>query len=65
VVADEGSEAAAYVIVSVVGNLWWTLEDCGDRDPAGARVGALLQALLARGGPLSSDDVLFWRNDIL
>jgi hypothetical protein len=109
VVADEGSAAAAYVIVSVVGNLWWTLEECGDRDPAGARVGALLQALLAResgqrrptirawlppgflppqvtiassvpstdvvkvrmlgaaatGGPLSSDDVLFWRNDIL
>jgi hypothetical protein len=24
------------------------IEECGDRDPAGARVGALLQALLAR-----------------
>ena len=24
--------------------------ECGDRDPTGARVGALLQALLARGG---------------
>jgi hypothetical protein len=26
----------------------WTLEECGDRDPSGARVGALLQALIAR-----------------
>jgi hypothetical protein len=46
-VADEGLTAAAYVIVSVVGDLW-TLEECGDRDPSGARVGALLQSLLAR-----------------
>ena len=26
----------------------WTIEECGDRDVTGARVGALLQALLAR-----------------
>ena len=26
----------------------WTLEECGDRDPAGARAGAILQALVAR-----------------
>ena len=26
----------------------WTLEGCGDRDPSGARVGAILQALIAR-----------------
>jgi hypothetical protein len=26
----------------------WTLEECGDRDPTGARVGAILQVLLAR-----------------
>jgi len=26
----------------------WTLEECGDCDPSGARVGALLQALIAR-----------------
>jgi hypothetical protein len=107
-VADDGMTAAGYVIVSVVGDLW-TLEECGDRDPCGARVGALLQALLAREPgqrrptirawlppgflppqvtiastvsstevvgarmlgaaatepPLSSDDVLFWRNDLL
>ena len=46
-IAEEGITAAAYVIVSVVGHTW-TLEECGDRDPSGARVGALLQALIAR-----------------
>jgi len=25
----------------------WTVEDAGDRDPSGARVGAILQALIA------------------
>ena len=46
-IAEEGITAAAYVVVSVVGDTW-TLEECGDRDPSGARVGALLQALIAR-----------------
>ena len=45
--AGEGITAAAYVIVSVVGDTW-TLEECGDRDASGARVDALLQALIAR-----------------
>ena len=46
-IAEEGITAAAYVIVSVAGHTW-TLEECGDRDASGARVGALLQALIAR-----------------
>ena len=46
-IAEEGITAAAYVVVSVVGGTW-TIEECGDRDPAGARVGAILQALIAR-----------------
>jgi hypothetical protein len=46
-IAEEGTTAAAYVVVSVVGDSW-TLEECGDRDASGARVGALLQALIAR-----------------
>jgi GNAT superfamily N-acetyltransferase len=46
-VAEEGITAAAYVVVSVAGRAW-TLEECGDRDASGARVGALLQALIAR-----------------
>jgi len=107
-IAEEGITAAAYVILSVIGNRW-ILEECGDRDPSGARVGALLQALIAREPaerrptihawlpagflppqvtvvaaissarcirvrmlgsnaripPLSSHDILFWRNDLL
>jgi hypothetical protein len=46
-IAEEGITAAAYVVVSVVGGTW-TIEECGDRDPSGARVGAILQALIAR-----------------
>lgn len=46
-IAEEGITAAAYVVLSVVGRIW-TLEECGDRDPTGARIGALLQALIAR-----------------
>jgi GNAT superfamily N-acetyltransferase len=107
-IAEEGITAAAYVVISVVGDMW-TVEECGDRDASGARVGALLQALIAREPgerrptirawlpprflppqltiasaapstdtvwvralgsvtmvpPLSAEDVLFWRNDIL
>ena len=46
-IAEEGVTAAAYVVISVAGPTW-TLEECGDRDPSGARVGAMLQALIAR-----------------
>ncbi len=46
-IAEEGITAAAYVVISVVGSTW-SIEECGDRDPAGARVGAILQALIAR-----------------
>jgi GNAT superfamily N-acetyltransferase len=46
-VAEEGASAAAYIVVSVSGGDW-VLEEAGDRDPAGPRVGAILQALIAR-----------------
>src|SRR5690349_2320221 len=46
-IAEEGITAAGYVVISVTGESW-TLEECGDRDPSGARVGAILQALIAR-----------------
>lgn len=45
-VVEEGMRAAAYVVVTGSGGAW-TLEECGDRDPTGARVGAMLQALAA------------------
>jgi len=47
VIAEEGITAAAYVVISVFGGIW-RIEECGDRDDSGARVGALLQALIAR-----------------
>lgn len=54
-VSEEGNHAVAYVLISrgPTGNLadgpetMW-LDACGDRDPTGARVGAILQVLLAR-----------------
>jgi hypothetical protein len=56
VIAEEGITAAAYVVISVVGETW-RIEECGDRDTSGARVGALLQALIARQ-PVESRPVI-------
>jgi GNAT superfamily N-acetyltransferase len=46
-VAEEGASAVAYVVLTVSA-AGWTLEEAGDRDPAGARLGAILQVLVAR-----------------
>jgi GNAT superfamily N-acetyltransferase len=46
-VAEEGASAVAYALLSVSAH-GWTLEEAGDRDPAGARLGAMLQVLAAR-----------------
>jgi GNAT superfamily N-acetyltransferase len=46
-VTEEGNSAVAYVVLSQ-NDQGWTLEEAGDRDPAGARVGAMLQVLVAR-----------------
>jgi GNAT superfamily N-acetyltransferase len=46
-VTEEGASAVAYVILSENAN-GWTLEEAGDRDPAGARIGAMMQVLMAR-----------------
>jgi GNAT superfamily N-acetyltransferase len=46
-VVEEGASAVAYVVLSI-NQHGWTLEEAGDRDPAGARLGALLQVLVAR-----------------
>jgi GNAT superfamily N-acetyltransferase len=46
-VAEEGASAVAYVVLTVSSG-GWTMEEAGDRDPAGARLGAILQLLLAR-----------------
>jgi GNAT superfamily N-acetyltransferase len=46
-VAEEGASAVAYVVL-FQNQYGWTLEEAGDRDPAGARLGAMLQVLVAR-----------------
>jgi GNAT superfamily N-acetyltransferase len=46
-VAEEGATAVAYVVLAVEGGVWTILE-CGDRDPTGARIGAMFQVLIAR-----------------
>jgi len=46
-VAEEGATAVAYIVVSR-GPEGQVLEEWGDRDPSGARVGAMLQVLAAR-----------------
>ncbi len=46
-VAEEGHRAVAYVVISR-GPDGVVLEECGDRDPTGARVGAMLETLAER-----------------
>lgn len=46
-IAEEGASAVAFVVLTVTPEDM-ILEMCGDRDPTGARVGAILQVLEAR-----------------
>jgi predicted N-acetyltransferase YhbS len=58
-VAEEGHQAVAYV-VSMIHEGRWFIEDAGDRDPAGARLGAMLQTMLARTPHLASPAISTW-----
>lgn len=46
-VVEEGGRAAAYLVLLEVDD-YVMVTECGDRDPSGARVGAMLQAIIAR-----------------
>jgi GNAT superfamily N-acetyltransferase len=46
-VAEEGLMAVAYVVITADEHGWF-VEEAGDRDPAAARLGAILQVLVAR-----------------
>ncbi len=61
-VCEEGTAAVAYVVLTVSENRW-TIEECGDRDPAGARVGAILQVLLAREPGVARPRIHGWLPD--
>jgi GNAT superfamily N-acetyltransferase len=58
-VTEEGHQAVAYVVSSVQRGRWF-IEDAGDRDPSGARLGAMLQAMLARTPHLPPPDIRAW-----
>jgi GNAT superfamily N-acetyltransferase len=58
-IVEEGGRAVAYVVVATSPR-GWTLEECGDRDPSGARAGALLQVLLAREPASAPPVMLGW-----
>jgi GNAT superfamily N-acetyltransferase len=63
-VAEEGHQAVAYLIAAVHGNQWF-IEEAGDRDPSGARFGAMLQVMLARTPHLPQPDIVAWLPDTL
>lgn len=46
-VVEEGSQAVAYLVMTEQDGRWM-IEEAGDRDPSGARLGAILQVMLAR-----------------
>jgi predicted N-acetyltransferase YhbS len=58
-VAEEGASAAAFVLLTRTAR-GATLEMCGDRDPSGARVGAILQVLRARTPAEAAPDIAAW-----
>jgi predicted N-acetyltransferase YhbS len=58
-VAEEGHMAVAY-LVCTVHHGQWTIEEAGDRDPSGARIGAMLQVMLAREPSLMPPLITAW-----
>lgn len=58
-VTEEAHTAVAYIITTVHEGKWF-IEDAGDRDPAGARLGAMLQAMLARTPHLDPPEIRGW-----
>lgn len=58
-VAEEGHTAVAYVVSLRYDDLWF-IEDAGDRDPSGARVGAMLQAMRSRTPSAPAPEIRSW-----
>ncbi len=61
-VAEEGASAVAFALLTR-STVSTTLESAGDRDPSGARVGAILQVLRARTPRESAPDIAAWLPD--
>jgi hypothetical protein len=58
-VTEEGHQAVAYVISTIHQGRWF-IEEVGDRDPTGARVGAMLQVMLARTPHQPAPEIGAW-----
>ena len=58
-VAEEGNRPAAYAML-LRSNEVRMLAECGDRDASGARVGALLQSLIARAPAAPVPEIRAW-----
>ena len=58
-VTEEGHQAVAYVISTIHEGRWF-IEEAGDRDPTGARLGAMLQVMLARTPNRSAPEIDAW-----
>jgi len=58
-VTEEGHQAVAY-LVSTVHEGKWFIEEAGDRDPSGARLGAMLQVMIARTPHLPAPEIRAW-----
>lgn len=61
-IAEEGASAVAYVVISR-GPEGPVIEEWGDRDPAGARFGAMLQVLAARTPAETAAPLRTWLPD--
>ena len=55
-ISREGHQAVAYLIATVQDGRWF-IEEAGDRDPAAARLGAMLQVMVARTPHLDAPDI--------
>jgi predicted N-acetyltransferase YhbS len=64
-VSEEGRRAVAFVLLQITRGIGgradaWSLEACGDADPSGARIGAILQVLLARSPAVMPPVIQGW-----
>ncbi len=58
-VVEEGHQAVAYLVCTGQDGRWM-IEEAGDRDPAGARLGAMLQVMLARNPAERLPEIRGW-----
>ena len=58
-VCEEGYQPVAYIVCVSYRGMWF-VEEAGDRDPSGARLGAMLQVMLSRHPGEALPDIRGW-----